>query len=115
MAVRRVCSRAQEALRDEYKLAGWVRKLAERRQRYFAWCDRAPGELRRIIGAEPADEALLLIIVAALVGDDSFAGHVRRRPGSWIIDDGNWDKLYRAGACTILEEYRRDVESGKWP
>lgn len=98
-------------LRDEYRLTHWVRKPKERRQSYFAWCHRAPTELRRITGSEPTDEALLLLIVAALVADDSFAGHVRTRSGAWIAEDENWDKLYHAAACTILEEYR----NGDWP
>jgi len=115
MTSHRVCSRAQEVLRDEYRLAHWVRKPKERRQSYFAWCDRAPTELRHITGTEPPDEALLLLIVAVLVADESFAGHVKTRPGSWIAEDGNWDKLYHAGACTILEEYRLEVRNGAWP
>ena len=113
---RRVCSRADDALRDEYRLAGWVQAHAERRGFYFAWCERASRELMHLTGgAEPKPESLVWTLIAALGEDESFAGHVRRRGGAFLTDDGNWDKLYRAAAATILEEYLSEVEKGTWP
>lgn len=115
-APHRVCSRADDALRDEYRLAGWVRRHAERRYFYFGWCDRAARELRHLTdGAEPKTASLVWTLVAALGEDESFAGHVRARGGVFLTDDGNWDKLYRAGAATILEEYLDEVQKGSWP
>lgn len=109
----RVCSRADDALRDEYRLAGWVQAHARRRGFYFAWCERASLELMHLTGgAEPKPESLVWTLIAALGEDESFAGHVRRRGGAFLTDDGNWDKLYRAGAATILEEYLAEVEKG---
>lgn len=93
-------------MRDKFKLAGWVEKLEKRRHGYFAWCDRATDELTGLLGAEPTDEQLMLVIVAALVEDDSFAGYVKKLPGDWKTKPHMWRKLYRVGACTILEEYR---------
>lgn len=113
---RRVCSRGDEALRDQFRLPRWVHKPKARRELYFAWCDRAERELRLLNGgAQPKDESMVLMLVAALTEDESFAGYVRRRSGSFLIEDGNWDKLYRAGAATILEEYLVAVEDGGWP
>lgn len=112
----RVCSRADDALRDEYRLAGWVKAHAKRRGFYFAWCERASRELMHLTGgAEPKPESLVWTLIAALGEDESFAGHVRRRGGAFLTDDGNWDKLYRAAAATILEEYLAEVERGTWP
>lgn len=112
----RVCSRADDALRDEYRLAGWVRTPAERREFYFAWCERAARELRQLTGgAQPKPQSLVLTLVAALGEDESFAGHVRERGGVFLSDDGNWDKLYRSAAATILEEYLCEVQKGTWP
>jgi hypothetical protein len=113
---RRVCSRAEEALRDEFKLVRWVHKPTARRELYFAWCDRAAEELKLICqGIEPKDESIVLMLIAALAEDESFAGYVRRRRSSFLTEDGNWDRIYRAGAATILEEYREAVENGRWP
>lgn len=112
----RICTRADDALRDEYRLAGWVQAHAKRRGFYFAWCERASRELMHLTGgAEPKAESLVWTLVAALGEDESFAGHVRRRGGAFLTDDGNWDKLYRAAAATILEEYLSEVEKGTWP
>lgn len=113
---RRVASRADEALREEYRLAGWVLDPAERREIYFGWCDRASRDLMRLTGgAEPKAESLVWTLIAALGEDESFAGYIRRRGGVFLTDDRNWDKLYRAAAATILEEYRAAVEKGTWP
>jgi hypothetical protein len=113
---RRVCSRADEELRDQFKLARWVHQPKARREVYFAWCARAASELRLLNSdVAPKEESLILMLIAALAEDESFAGYVRRRRGSFLTDDGNWDKLYRAGAATILEEYFDATESGCWP
>lgn len=113
---RRVCTRADEALRDEYKLAGWVQKPTARRKFYFDWCARATVELSALNGGtDPMDESVVLLLIGALGEDRSFAGHVRRRRGSFLTENGNWDKLYRASAATILEEYHDAVENGMWP
>jgi len=111
-----VCSRAEEALRHEYQLAGWVQRPAKRREFYFAWCDKAARELMRLTGGtEPKVESLVWTLVAALSEDESFASRVRERGGVFLTDDRNWDKLYRAAAATILEEYLDEVEKGAWP
>jgi hypothetical protein len=111
---RRVCSRADEALRDEYKLARWVNKVVERRDLYFAFCARATKELARFSrGAAPKEESIVLMLIAALAEDDSFAGHVRHRGGTFLADDDNWERLRRAGAATILEEYLDATENGR--
>jgi hypothetical protein len=113
---RRICSRADQALRDEYALIGWVQRPASRRALYFAWCDRAAQYLSSLRhGADPTDESLVLTLIAGLAEDDSFASHVRRRRGSFLTEDANWDKLYRAAAGTILEEYLDAVEHRRWP
>lgn len=113
---RRVCSRADEALRDEFKLARWVDKPRARRELYFKWCDRAVHELKLLCnGIEPKDESVVLMLIAALAEDESFAGYVRQRRSSFLTEDGNWGRLYRAGAATILEKYREAVENGTWP
>lgn len=112
----RVCSRADDALRDEYRLAGWVGALAARREIYFAWCDQASRALARLTrGGEPKPESLVWTLSAALGEDESFASHVRRRGGVFLTDDRNWDKLYRAAAATILEEYLAEIQKGAWP
>ena len=112
----RVCSRADEVLRDEFRLAGWVQKVSKRREFYFSWCDHAARDLRQLTnGGEPAKESLVLTLVGALGEDESFAGYIRRRGGSFLTEDGNWDKLYRAAAATILEEYLDAVDKGRWP
>lgn len=109
-------SRADEALCDEYRLGGWVREPATRREFYFAWCDRSARELRQLTGgAKPKAESLVWTLVAALGEDESFAAHVRQRGGVFLTDDRNWDKLYRAAAATILEQYLSEVEKGAWP
>jgi hypothetical protein len=114
---RRVCSRADLVLRDRFRLDGWVCKLNERRDLYFGWCDRATQDLMLLNGGStPKDESLILLLMAALAEDESFAGHVlRNRRAEFLADNSNWDKLYRAGAATILEEYLADVENGRWP
>lgn len=113
---RRVCSRADDALRDEYRLAGWVQQPAERREFYFGWCDHASRELTRLTsGAEPKAESLVWTLIAALGEDESFARHVREHGGLFLTDDRNWDKLYRAAAATVLEAYLDEVEKGTWP
>lgn len=113
---RHVCTRADEALRDQYKLAGWVLKTKERRELYFNWCDHARHDLGLLCrGAPPKDLSVVHTLNAALGEDDSFAGHVRARGGSFLTDDGNWDKLFRAGAATILEEYFDALANGRWP
>lgn len=113
---KRVCSRADNALRDEYRLAGWVAGFSNRREFYFAWCDKAARELMRLTdGAEPKTESLVWTLVAALSEDDSFASHVAERGGVFLTDDRNWHKLYRAAAATILEEYLADTQKGTWP
>lgn len=116
-ALRRVCTRADEALRDEFRLSGWVQRPRARRDLYFAWCDRAARELSEFApGAEPSDESLILTLVAALGSDESFAGHAKkRRRSTFLTDNANWTKLYRAGAATILEEYFDAVANGAWP
>ena len=115
-ARRRVSSRADNALRDEYRLAGWVRQPPERRDFYFAWCDHAARELTRLTsGAGPKVESLVWTLIAALGEDESFARHVREVGGLFLTDDGNWDRLYRAAAATILETYLDEVEKGTWP
>lgn len=112
----RVCSRADDALCDEYRLRGWVAELARRRELYFAWCDHASRALTQLTGGtEPRAQSLVLTLVGALGEDESFAGHVRARGGVFLTDDANWDKLYRAGAATILEEYLDEVQKGTWP
>jgi hypothetical protein len=112
----RVCSRGEEVLRDQFRLAGWVQKPRSRREQYFAWCDRATRDLRVLSGGiSPRHESIVITLVAALGEDESFAGHAQRRGGTFLTEDGNWDKLHRAGAATILEEYLDAVEQGKWP
>jgi hypothetical protein len=54
-------------------------------------------------------------LVGALSEDESFASYIRRRGGSFLTEDGNWDKLYWAAGATILEEYRDAIEDGRWP
>jgi DNA-binding SARP family transcriptional activator len=113
---RRFTSRADEALRDEYRLAGWVQEHAARRNVYFDWCDSASRQLTQLAnGVEPKPESLVWTLVAALGEDESFTSHVRERGGLFLTDDGNWHKLYRAAAVTILEEYLDEVEKGTWP
>jgi hypothetical protein len=113
---RHVCSRADEALRDQFKLRGWVQRTKRRRESYFAWCDHARRELRLLAGGLPAkDSSVVRTLIAALGEDESFAGYVRARGGSFLTDDGNWDRLFRAGAATILEEYLEAVDEGRWP
>ena len=112
----RVCTRADDALRDEYRLAGWVQQSEQRREFYFGWCDYASRELTRLTsGCEPKPESLVWTLVAALGEDESFADYVREHGGLFLTDDRNWDKLYRAGAATILEAYLDEVEKGTWP
>lgn len=113
---RRISSRADEALRDEYRLAGWVREHGARRNIYFDWCDSASRQLMQLTkGAEPKLESLVWTLVAALGEDESFTSHVRERGGLFLTDDRNWHKLYRAAAVTILEEYLDEVQKGTWP
>jgi hypothetical protein len=113
---RRVCSRADQALRDEFRLANWVSTPMVRRMLYFGWCERATGQLRLLNGGNPPkDESVVLTLMPALAEDESFASYVSRRRGSFLTDDANWDKVYRAGAATILEEYLDAVENGRWP
>jgi hypothetical protein len=61
------------------------------------------------------DESVILVLMAALGEDESFAGHVRGRQAEFLTDEGNWYKLYRAAAATIVEEYLDAVENGNWP
>jgi hypothetical protein len=113
---RRVCSRADEALCAQFKLRGWVHRTEGRRELYFAWCDHARRELRLLAGGSLAkDSSVVQTLIAALGEDESFAGYVRARGGSFLTDDGNWDRLFRAGAATILEEYLEAVDKGRWP
>jgi hypothetical protein len=103
-------------LRDQFRLAGWVQKTSTRREFYFTWCDRARRELRRLRGGlQPGEESLAWTLVGALGEDESFAAYIRKRSGSFLTEDGNWDKLYWAAAATILEEYLDAVEKGRWP
>lgn len=112
----RVCSRADEALRDEYRLAGWVQRLVERREFYFGWCDHATRRLMELTdGAEPKAESLVWTLVAALGEDESFASHARSHGGLFLTEDANWEKLYHAAAATILEEYMVEAQKGTWP
>lgn len=67
----RVCTRADDALRDEYRLAGWVQRSPQRRGFYFGWCDYASRELTRLTSGR--EESLVWTLVAALAEDESFA------------------------------------------
>jgi hypothetical protein len=113
---RRVCSRADEVLSDIFKIVGWVARLDDRRRLYFGWCDAAMRDLALLNGGvAPQHESVVLVLIAALGEDESFAGHVRGRQADFLTDDGNWDKLYRAAAATILEEYLDAVDDCNWP
>jgi len=113
---RRICSRAEEEIRDLFRLPGWLRRFDKRRDLYFDWCRRATIELGMLNGGtQPRDESLVLLLAAALSEDESFAGHVRRRRASFLADDDNWSQVYRAGGATILEAYLDAVDTGSWP
>jgi hypothetical protein len=112
---RRVCRRADQQLCKQYKLIGWVSKVNGRRQAYFSWCDRAIQELEAIGGAPPDDDSVVITIMGVLRADDSFETHCDDRGGTFLTDDDNWLKLYRAAAAAILEEYLNARELGSWP
>ena len=53
--------------------------------------------------------------MGVLRADDSFEVHLDGKGGTFLTEDDNWLKLYRAGAATILEEYLSALEYGAWP
>ena len=112
---RRLGTRADEELRERFKLADWIHKIQTRRELYFRHCDRAAEDLKLFAQAQPKDESIVLMLMAAVSEDDSFAAHVRKRRGSFLTEDENWDKLYRAAATAILQEHRDAVENERWP
>ena len=66
-------------------------------------------------GEAPKDQSVVITLTAALAEDESFAAYAMQRRSVYLTEDGNWDKLYRAAAATILEEYLLAVETGSWP
>lgn len=110
-----VVREADRALRDEYRMVGWVSKVEERRKRYFGWCDRLRSELQAVAGSEPRDESIVIAIMAALRDDDAFSTLLAKKGGTFLAEEDNWAKLYRAGAATIYHEYLVAVEKHEWP
>lgn len=112
---RRVRGRADQQLCKEYKLAGWVSKVDSRRRAYFSWCDRAIKQLEAIGGRPPADHSVVITLMEMLRADESFELHLDDKGGTFLTEEDNWLKLYRAGAAVIFEEYLIAVEDGTWP
>lgn len=111
-------SRGDRTYRDNFKLAGWVGKNAERRRRYFGWCDKVLDQLREVTGGEdPSDEAVVAAIALALQHDGTFEDHVRKNQGATALadDEDGWTPIDRAGAAQIFHEYLVAVEKNEWP
>jgi hypothetical protein len=112
---RQVCEHADRQLCKQFKLVGWVLRPGDRRSAYFSWCEHAVNELEAIAGRPPKDHAVVTTLMGMLQADDSFAAHVARRNSSFLTDHDNWEKLWRAAAAAIFEQYLDEVERGRWP
>jgi hypothetical protein len=113
---RRILSPADAQLRDQYKLKGWVLKPKQRKREYFGWCDSVLERLGTWSGDDgPADRAVILSIVSALMSDDTFSAHLEDKGGDFLMNDENWDRLYRVGGGTIYHEYLVALEKHDWP
>jgi hypothetical protein len=115
VVAREVCRGADRALCLEYQLLRWVDKPKKRRHDYFAWCDLIFERLSVFSGLEPYDECLINCLIGALRNDMTFSGHLHDKGGSFLVDDANWEKLYRAGATAIYQRYLDEVEARNWP
>ncbi len=113
--MRRVLREADQSLSEQFKLEAWLNKSPGRCQIYFEWCDSATEYLSRLAGTAPRDQALIQTVMAALAEDDFFAQQLRRRGDTFLHEESNWLKLYRAGAATIYQAYLDAVEQGTWP
>jgi len=91
---RRIVTRAQTRLRDEYKLKGWCLKPPERRRSYFGWIDTVIDRLKTewSSGEEPSDGTVLAALKVPLMEDDSFSKKLLDKGGDFLNTEENWDR-----------------------
>jgi hypothetical protein len=109
----RFCTPADEVLLDGFRLAAWVRRS---RGNYFALCDDVSPRLAWLVDRDtPTPQSLLILVTAGLHDDATFIQAVRKRRSTLLGDEASWDRLRRAGAARIVDEYFDAIENGTWP
>jgi hypothetical protein len=103
---RPVCREANAALRDRFELVRWLRAETRRQQRYLGLCEHLWTWLAETgDGDEPAEDDILGMLAKGLRADSSYWQYVYRRRATVLTEDDVWEKVYRAGAAALLDEY----------
>jgi hypothetical protein len=112
---RPTCRKADAEMRDNFRLRRWIEADADRRAEYLSFCrDCWKMFIRRSDHPEPSEDTMVSAIILMLKEDVSFETFARGRRSTILSEDAGWDRLYRAGATMVLDEYLEARDDGGW-